>query len=59
MTIDLHLATGVELVNMIMRVEVKEFDEHDQAQITVPTMLTQAQNVVDEANYFIFRGNNG
>lgn len=57
--LDIHLPTGTELINMLMRIQVNEFNAKTAAAISVPTMLEQAQNVIDEDNYFVFRGNNG
>lgn len=54
-----HLPTGVELINMIMSIEIRELKKKEEATITVPTLLTQANNVVNEDYYFISRDNNG
>lgn len=53
-----HLPTGIELINMIMSMEIKKFKKETDISISVVTLLTQAVNVVNEDNFFLYRGDN-
>ena len=52
---DVYVATGTDMINMILRMYTSEFTRHDEAKVTVPTMLTQADKIVNEKDFFLFK----
>ena len=52
---DIYIPTGIDMMNMILRMYTSEFNRHDTAKVSIPTMLTQADKVVNEKEFFILR----
>ena len=54
---DIYVPTGVEVVNLILRILTTEFTRHDKAKAEVPTLLEQADKVVNEKQFFTYVDN--
>jgi hypothetical protein len=51
---DIYFPTAIEAVNMIMRMQVRDFESNDEASLTIPTLLEQADRIVNEKKFFIY-----
>ena len=52
---DIYIPTGIDMMNMILRMYTSEFRRHDEAKVSVPTLLVQADKIVNEKEFFLFR----